>query len=194
MAEVDLDELLSECIARGDTALYVNPDRQPLVRVDGRNEPARPDALTAQQVRDVLLGFLSEAQREALQLRRYVALDYSVVMLDAEVAQFRCVIGLTNTGVVGAFAMQGTPRRMPAMPDPAREALRAEYYRLLHRYINGDWMHRPPDEDVPDDWQGSGGGGAPVPAPLGPRRPLRSGHDAKAIPQDDRGDDNPAAQ
>ena len=100
---MQLDSLLRLMTEKGASDLHLKPTRPPLLRISGRLMPLDVEALRPEQVREMLLGILTPAQKERLEERLAVDIGYGVHGL----ARFRGNIYMQRGTLAGAF------RRVP---------------------------------------------------------------------------------
>jgi twitching motility protein PilT len=111
-----LDRLLIEVARAEADDLILSPGRPPHVKRLGRTAPLAAEALSASQLRELLMPCLSVAQREALQSRRDVDLSYEV---KAEALRFRANVFNQMGGLSAVFRLiKGTFLELDALGVP----------------------------------------------------------------------------
>ena len=100
---LELDSLLKLMTSKGASDLHLKPTRPPLMRINGRLLPVESDALGPDQIREMLLGILTPAQKAKLEDRLAVDIGYGVSGL----ARFRGNIYMQRGTYAASF------RRVP---------------------------------------------------------------------------------
>jgi twitching motility protein PilT len=100
---MELDGLLKLMTDKGASDLHLKPTRPPLLRISGRLIPLEAEPLKMDQLKEMLLGILTERQKSKLEERMSVDLGYGVRGL----ARFRCNIYMQRGNIAACF------RRIP---------------------------------------------------------------------------------
>ncbi|HEX3526299.1 MAG TPA: PilT/PilU family type 4a pilus ATPase [Thermoanaerobaculia bacterium] len=100
---MELDGLLKLMTDKGASDLHLKPTRPPLLRITGRLIPLEAEPLKLDQLKEMLLGILTERQKSKLEERMSVDLGYGVRGL----ARFRCNIYMQRGNIAACF------RRIP---------------------------------------------------------------------------------
>lgn len=100
---MDLKELLMFMTKKGASDLHLKPTRPPLLRIQGRLIPLKATPLKPDEVRSMLEGILTPAQKERFQRNQAVDLGYGL----PGVARFRCNFFQQRGTMAGVF------RRIP---------------------------------------------------------------------------------
>jgi len=100
---MELDGLLKLMTDKGASDLHLKPTRPPLLRISGRLIPLEAEPLKLDQLKEMLLGILTERQKSKLEERMSVDLGYGVRGL----ARFRCNIYMQRGNIAACF------RRIP---------------------------------------------------------------------------------
>jgi twitching motility protein PilT len=100
---MDLDRLLKLMTDKGASDLHLKPTRPPLLRINGRLMPLEAEALTPDQLKEMLQGILTPRQQAKLEEKMSVDLGYGVRGL----ARFRCNIYMQRGTIAACF------RRIP---------------------------------------------------------------------------------
>ncbi len=100
---MDLKELLMFMTKKGASDLHLKPTRPPLLRIQGRLIPLKATPLKPDEVRNMLEGILTPAQKERFEKNQAVDLGYGL----PGVARFRCNFFQQRGTMAGVF------RRIP---------------------------------------------------------------------------------
>jgi len=100
---MELDGLLKLMTDKGASDLHLKPTRPPLLRITVRLIPLEAEPLKLDQLKEMLLGILTERQKSKLEERMSVDLGYGVRGL----ARFRCNIYMQRGNIAACF------RRIP---------------------------------------------------------------------------------
>ncbi len=100
---MDLKELLMFMTKKGASDLHLKPTRPPLLRIQGRLIPLKATPLKPDEVRNMLEGILTPAQKERFERNQAVDLGYGL----PGVARFRCNFFQQRGTMAGVF------RRIP---------------------------------------------------------------------------------
>lgn len=108
---MEVDELLRVCVARKASDLHIHPGLAPTIRVDGILSPIKKmHVFSADEVRKILYGMLTQQQREQFERERVFEFAYA-----NEVGHFRVSIYHQMRGVAGAFRV--IPQRVPTLDE-----------------------------------------------------------------------------
>jgi twitching motility protein PilT len=111
MAVLELAELLKFTTKKGASDLHLKPMRPPLLRLNGKMVPIKTDALTPQQIEEMVLEILSPMQRERLEQNLSVDIGYGL----QGVARFRANV-FTQRGSYAA-AFRRIPYKLPTIDE-----------------------------------------------------------------------------
>lgn len=100
---MELDQLLAFMTKQGASDLHLKPTRPPLLRLTGRLVPLKAEALTLDQVKEMVYKILSPIQTRRLEEKLSVDIGYGV----AGVARFRGNVYMQRGNVAAVF------RRIP---------------------------------------------------------------------------------
>jgi twitching motility protein PilT len=111
---MEIRDLLLMCIEKGASDLHITENEPPILRIDGRLVRTGLEKLNKQDLKRMLYGILSNAQKEIFE--RELELDFSLALPDLD--RFRVNIHTQRGSVEGAF------RRIPLeIPDAAKLGL-----------------------------------------------------------------------
>jgi len=175
-----LDQLLIECADRGGEGLLLSPNRRPRALVGSKF-----DALaTRRLIPDVVAVLISEALIshrcvDPAARRRLDRFEYQVSLPDGHIVRFVATIRYRRKELFAIFVLTdpAAPAAIPFILSP--------FGRLLAQ-ARRDCRTGPDVDSSPNNDSGR----PPAFVPLGPRRPLRPGRDAKLPPWGGKGDDN----
>ena len=111
---MEIRDLLLMCIEKGASDLHVTENEPPILRIDGRLVRTELEKLSKQELKKMVYGLLSNAQKEIFE--RELELDFSVALPDLD--RFRVNIHTQKGSVEAAF------RRIPLeIPNAAQLGL-----------------------------------------------------------------------
>jgi len=173
-----LDVLLLQCVARGGPVLNITPGKPPWICVQGRVRELNATPVTPEDAQEMIYAMLSDAEKVQLEQEEHLKFDYEIKDVKGGPLTFRVYVYLSKGMLFATFRNSEPPP--PAAQEPPTDPLPGWWGDFWRRGAGGSPRDR--------------GGGAPVPAPVGPAVPVRWGRDAKPIPREGESDDNPAAQ
>lgn len=99
---MDLTELLMLAIEKNATDLHLTVNSPPVLRIHGQLVPSEYEKLDQNNIREMLVGILSEKQREVFEKKQAIDLAYSLNG-DSSASRFRVNVFYQKGCVAGAF-------------------------------------------------------------------------------------------
>jgi len=108
---VEITELLKFTLDNGASDMHLSAENQPIVRIDGKLQRIKTDALTADEIKRMVYSVMSEDQRA--EFEREKEIDFAISL--GEDARFRVNAFTNRKGMASVFRV--IPTKIPTMED-----------------------------------------------------------------------------